>query len=531
MFNAGEQLRAAENKEEQRSEEERNQALASAAMETAEATASSSSEDLSATQVEADGATAAGNGASGSAGEAIVTEGGEEGQATPEDIEVEVGEAAEIIETDEKNEKGEKNGAEKEPKDGGEVADDDYEGIPDYEPLSLKSESEKENGGNYYIGVIWPEAIQRRNPELSKDDVKVAASFVWAWNKVLTPEERKAILSGDVVEGFEGMVEVLKETKIISAEESSASGDKGADSEPGTTDGGDDKSGEGDVGEETGADGGAEEGGSDKTEGDEGGSEDGGSEEASTDGSSEEGGEEAAEYEAVSIEDIINGSKEIDTEKAIKKLESDGQPEGLLQELPSIIKYSNLKRYESVIDYCKLDAVEGIDANKLSSFDYLFTPGTIGYIKALVTTGLIKAPDALSSYLENRYSKLEENAESNKEARLDFRPLTIEDIVNMNPGEMRMRFDSVLSPYTDGSPLIAINGGILNAHLMTFADLIRAKSVQGEWEGEKPSYKEIVDYVKGESTLPDSAEKRLIDALMDFGLLVAEKPAETEGGE
>lgn len=463
MVNAGEKIGKVESGEPDVLSSEQKRAFARASMGAAEIASSEniSKEDLSATLSEG-GSDVTPNDSSEGAGEKT---------AVPEDVTVESGSESDISVDDE--------GAAG--KDAGEAAlIGDYEGIPDYEPVSLESGKDKD----YVTGPIWRVAVERLNPEMSSKDVDIVMSFVYVWNELLEPSEREALLKGENIDGFEsdGMVLMLNKAHIISSE------------------GAADLEGAGDNNEQP------------------------GEAESSNDEAGSENGEDSADYEAVSIDDIVDMKKNIDTEKAIKKLEKEGLTEEQLSEYRSVIKYGKLEKFAPIVNYFKSEE-EG-KAIPETSLIYAIDKSGLGYANALIKTGLVKVSDEFSKLIDDSIATIKGKVDFLRSQIGDLPPLeamTTEEIERMGRCD-----EAQIVKDRDGKevPIFEAYDGMLYPHFVTFVDLIHSRC-----DGDEVLYKNIVDYVNGENTLPqDSAEKGMIDTLMKAGLIKKSHDVAT-GGE
>ncbi len=468
MINAGEKIGKVESGEPGELSSEQKRALARASMGAAENASSenSSKEDLSATLSEG-GNDAISNDSN---------EGVGKNTAVPEDVTVESGSESDISVDDE--------GVVKE--DSGEAAlMEDYEGIPDYEPVSLESGKDKD----YATGPIWRVAVERLNPEMSPKDVAAVVAFAHIWNEYLKPSEREALLKGQKIDGFEsdGMMLMLNKAHVVSSER--ATGSEGAGNN-------NDQPGEKESGNGDGASG---EAGS-------------------------ENGEDSADYEAVSIDDIAGMKKNIDTEKALKKLEKDGLTEEQLSEYRSVIKYGKLEKFAPIVNYFKSEQVRKVIPE--SSLIYAIDESGLGYANALIKTGLVKVSDEFSKFIENSIATVKGKVDLMRSQIGDLPPLeamTIEEIEGMGWCD-----ETQIVKDRDGKevPIFEAYDGMLYPHFVTFVDLIHSRC-----DGDEALYKSIVDYVNGENTLPqDSAEKGMIDTLMKAGLIKKSHDVAT-GGE
>lgn len=468
MINTGEKIGKVESGELDELSSEQKRALARASMGAAEIASSenSSKEDLSATLSEG-GNDVVSNDSSEGAGEST---------AAPEDVTVESGSESDISVDDE--------GAAG--KDAGEAAlKGDYEGIPDYKPVSLESGKDR----NYATDEIWRPAIERLNPEMPSKDVDIVISFAHVWNAFLKPSEREALLKGETIDGFEsdGMMLMLNKAHIVSSE--GAAGLEGAgnnNEQPGEAENSNDEDASGEAGSEN--------------------------------------GEDLADYEAVSIDDIVDMKKDIDTEKAIKKLEKEGLTEEQLSEYRSVIKYGKLEKFAPIVNYFKSE--EAKKTIPESSLIYAIDKSGLGYANALIKTGLVKVSDEFSKFIEDSIATVKGKVDFMRSQIGDLPPLeamTIEEIEGMG------RFDETqIVKDRDGKevPIFEAYDGMLYPHFVTFVDLIHSRC-----DGDEVLYKSIVDYVNGENTLPqNSAEKGMIDTLMKAGLIKKSHDVAT-GGE
>ncbi|MBQ9684498.1 hypothetical protein IJV57_03415 [Candidatus Saccharibacteria bacterium] len=468
MINTGEKIGKVESGEPDELSSEQKRALARASMGAAEIASSenSSKEDLSATLSEGgNDVTSIDSG-----------EGAGENTAVPEDVTVESGSESDISVDDE----------EAAGKDAGEVASiGDYEGIPDYKPVSLESGE----GGDYATDEIWRPAVERLNPEMSSKDVDIVMSFAHVWNEYLEPSEREALLKGENIDGFEsdGMMLMLNKAHIVSSE--GAAGLEGAgdnNEQPGEAENGNDEGASGEAGSEN--------------------------------------GEDLADYEAVSIDDIVDMKKDIDTEKAIKKLEKEGLTEEQLSEYRSVIKYGKLEKFAPIVNYFKSEEARKVIPE--SSLIYAIDKSGLGYANALIKTGLVKASDEFSKFIDDSIATVKGKVDFLRSQVSDLPPLeamTIEEIDKMGRCD-----ETQIVKDRDGKevPIFEAYDGLLYPHFMTFVDLIHSRC-----DGDELLYKSIVDYVNGENTLPqDSAEKGMIDTLMKAGLIKKSHDVAT-GGE
>ena len=468
MINTGEKIGKVESGEPDELSSEQKRAFARASMGAAEIASSenSSKEDLSATLSEGgNNVTSIDSG-----------EGAGENTAVPEDVTVESGSESEISVDDE--------GAAG--KDAGEAAlVGDYEGIPDYKPVSF--ESGKDRG--YATDEIWRPAVERLNPEMSPRDVDIVMSFAHVWNEYLEPSEREALLKGENIDGFEsdGMMLMLNKAHIVSSE--GAAGLEGAgdnNEQPGEAENGNDEGASGEAGSEN--------------------------------------GEDLADYEAVSIDDIVDMKKDIDTEKAIKKLEKEGLTEEQLSEYRSVIKYGKLEKFAPIVNYFKSEEARKVIPE--SSLIYAIDKSGLGYANALIKTGLVKASDEFSKFIDDSIATVKGKVDFLRSQVSDLPPLeamTIEEIDKMGRCD-----ETQIVKDRDGKevPIFEAYDGLLYPHFMTFVDLVHSRC-----DGDESLYKSIVDYVNGENTLPqDSAEKGMIDTLMKAGLIKKSHDVAT-GGE
>ena len=468
MVNAGEKIGKVESGEPDVLSSEQKRALARASMGAAEIASSgnSSKEDLSATLSEG-GNDVTSNDSSKGAGEKT---------AVPEDVTVESGSESDISVDDE--------GVVKEGSSEAALMED-YEGIPDYKPVSLESGKDKD----YATGPIWRVAVERLNPEMSPKDVGAVVAFAHIWNEYLKPSEREALLKGKKIDGFEsdGMMFMLNKAHVVSSER--ATGSEGAgnnNDQPGEKESGNDDGASGEAGSEN--------------------------------------GEDSTDYEAVSIDDIAGMKKNIDTEKALKKLEKDGLTKEQLSEYRSVIKYGKLEKFAPIVNYFKSEQVRKVIPE--SSLIYAIDNSGLGYANALIKTGLVKVSDEFSKFIENSIATVKGKVDLMRSQIGDLPPLeamTIEEI-----DEMGQCDEAQVIKDKDGKnvPIFEAHDGLLYPHFMTFVGLIHSRC-----DGDEVLYKSIVDYVNGENTLPqDSAEKGMIDTLMKAGLIKKSHDVAT-GGE
>lgn len=468
MINTGEKIGKVESGEPDELFSEQKRALARASMGAAKIASSenSSKEDLSATLSEG------GNNVTSN----DFNEGAGENTVVPEDVTVESGSESDISVDDE----------EAAGKDAGEVASiGDYEGIPDYKPVSLESGE----GGNYATDEIWRPAVERLNPEMSPRDVDIVMSFAHIWIEYLEPSEREALLKGENIDGFEsdGMMLMLNKSHIVSSEGAAGLEWAGDNNEqPGEAEDSNDEGASGEAGSED--------------------------------------GEGLADYEAVSIDDIVDMKKDIDTEKAIKKLEKEGLTEEQLSEYRSVIKYGKLEKFAPIVNYFKSE--EARKAIPESSLIYTVDKSGLGYANALIKTGLVKVSDEFSKFIDDSIATVKGKVDFLRSQVSDLPPLeamTIEEI-----GKMGRCDEAQVIKDKDGKnvPIFEAYDGLLYPYFMTFVDLIHSRC-----DGDELLYKSIVDYVNGENTLPqDSAEKGMIDTLMKAGLIKKSHDVAT-GGE
>ena len=468
MINAGEKIGKVESGELGELSSEQKRALARASIGAAEIASSenSSKEDLSATLSEG------GNDATSSDS----SEGAGENTAVPEDVTVESGSESDISVDDE--------GAAG--KDASEAAlIGDYEGIPDYKPVSLESGKDRD----YATDEIWRPAVEKLNPEMPSREVDIVMSFAYVWNMYLEPSEREALLKGENIDGFEsdGMMLMLNKAHIVSSE------------------GAADLEGAGDNNEQP---------GEAESSNDEGVSGEAGS----------ENGEDLADYEAVLIDDIVDMKKDIDAEKAIKKLKKEGLTEEQLSEYRSVIKYGKLEKFAPIVNYFKSE--EARKAIPESSLIYAIDNSGLGYANALIKTGLVKVSDEFSKFIKDSIATVKGKVDFMRSQIGDLPPLeamTIEEIEGMGWCD-----ETQIVKDRDGKevPIFEAYDGMLYPHFVTFVDLIHSRC-----DGDEVLYKSIVDYVNGENTLPqDSAEKGMIDTLMKAGLIKKSHDVAT-GGE
>lgn len=468
MINTGEKIGKVESGEPDKLSSEQKRAFARASMGAAEIASSenSSKEDLSATLSEG--------------GNSVTSidsgEGAGENTAVPEDVTVESGSESDISVDDEGT--AGKNAVE--------VASiGDYEGIPDYKPVSFESGKDRD----YATDEIWRPAVERLNPEMSPRDVDIAMSFAHIWNEYLEPSEREALLKGENIDSFEsdGMMLMLNKAHIVSSE--GAAGQEGAgdnNEQPGEAEDDNDEGASGEAGSEN--------------------------------------GEDLEDYEAVLIDDIVDMKKDIDTEKAIKKLEKEGLTEEQLSEYRSVIKYGKLEKFAPIVNYFKSE--EARKAIPESSLIYAIDKSGLGYANALIKTGLVKVSDEFSKFIDDSIATVKGKVDFLRSQVSDLPPLeamTIEEIDKMGRCD-----EAQVIKDKDGKnvPIFEAHDGLLYPHFMTFVDLIHSRC-----DGDELLYKSIVDYVNGENTLPqDSAEKGMIDTLMKAGLIKKSHDVAT-GGE
>ena len=468
MISAGEKIGKVESGELDKLSSEQKRALARASIGAAEIASSenSSKEDLSATLSEG------GNDATSSDS----SEGAGENTAVPEDVTVESGSESDISVDDE--------GAAG--KDAGEVAlIGNYEGIPDYKPVSLESGKDRD----YATDEIWRPAVERLNPEMSSKEVDIVMSFVYVWNEYLEPSEREALLKGENIDGFEsdGMMLMLNKAHIVSSEGAADLEGAGDNNEqPGEVESSNDEGVSGEAGSEN--------------------------------------GEDLADYEAVSIDDIVDMKKDIDTEKAIKKLKNEGLTEEQLSEYRSVIKYGKLEKFAPIVNYFKSEQTRKVIPE--SSLIYAIDNSGLGYANALIKTGLVNVSDEFSKFIENSIATVKGKVDFMRSQIGDLSPLeamTIEEIEGMGRCD-----EAQIVKDRDGKevPIFEAYDGMLYPHFVTFVDLIQSRC-----DGDEVLYKSIVDYINGENTLPqDSAEKGMIDTLMKAGLIKKSHDVAT-GGE
>lgn len=495
MINAGEKIGKVESGEPNELSSEQKRALARASMGAAEIASSenSSKEDLSATPSEG-GNDVTSNDSS---------EGAGENTTVPEDVTVESGSESDISVDDE--------GAAG--KDASEAAlIGGYEGIPDYKPVSLESGKDRD----YATDEIWRPAVERLNPEMPSKDVDIVMSFAYVWNEYLEPSEREALLKGENIDGFEsdGMMLMLNKAHIVSSE--GATGLEGAgdnNEQPGEAGGGNDEDASGEAGD------GKDDAGDQSSE-----TEEADGNKDSSDEAGSENGEDLADYEAVSIDDIVDMKKDIDTEKAIRKLKKEGLTEEQLSEYRSVIKYGKLEKFASIVNYFKSEEARKVIPE--SSLIYAIDNSGLGYANALIKTGLVKVSDEFSKFIENSIATVKGKVDFMRSQIGDLPPLeamTIEEIEGMGWCD-----ETQIVKDRDGKevPIFEAYDGMLYPHFVTFVDLIHSRC-----DGDEVLYKSIVDYVNGENTLPqDSAEKGMIDTLMKAGLIKKSHDVAT-GGE
>ena len=468
MINAGEKIGKVESGELGELSSEQKRALARASIGAAEIASSenSSKEDLSATLSEG------GNDATSSDS----SEGAGENTAVPEDVTVESGSESDISVDDE--------GAAG--KDAGEVAlIGNYEGIPDYRPVSLESGKDRD----YATDEIWRPAVEKLNPEMPSREVDIVMSFAYVWNMYLEPSEREALLKGENIDGFEsdGMMLMLNKAHIVSSEGAADLEGAGDNNEqPGEAESSNDEGAYGEAGSEI--------------------------------------GEDLADYEAVLIDDIVDMKKDIDAEKAIKKLKKEGLTEEQLSEYRSVIKYGKLEKFAPIVNYFKSE--EARKAIPESSLIYAIDNSGLGYANALIKTGLVKVSDEFSKFIKDSIATVKGKVDFMRSQIGDLPPLeamTIEEIEGMGWCD-----ETQIVKDRDGKevPIFEAYDGMLYPHFVTFVDLIHSRC-----DGDEVLYKSIVDYVNGENTLPqDSAEKGMIDTLMKAGLIKKSHDVAT-GGE
>jgi hypothetical protein len=216
--------------------------------------------------------------------------------------------------------------------------------------------------------------------------------------------------------------------------------------------------------------------------------------------------------------------KDIDTEKAIKKLEKEGLTEEQLSEYRSVIKYGKLEKFAPIVNYFKSE--EARKAIPESSLIYAIDKSGLGYVNALIKTGLVKASDEFSKFIADSIATVKGKVDFLRSQVSDLPPLeamTIEEIDKMGRCD-----EAQVIKDKDGKnvPIFEAYDGLLYPHFMTFVDLIHSRC-----DGDELLYKSIVDYVNGENTLPqDSAEKGMIDTLMKAGLIKKSHDVAT-GGE
>ncbi len=494
MINAGEKIGKVESSEPNELSSEQKRALARASMGAAEIASSenSSKEDLSATPSEG-GNDVTSNDSS---------EGAGENTAVPEDVTVESGSESDIS-VDDEGSAG---------KDASEAAlIGGYEGIPDYKPVSLESGKDRD----YATDEIWRPAVERLNPEMPSKDVDIVMSFAYIWNMYLKPSEREALLKGENIDGFEsdGMMLMLNKAHIVSSEGAAGLEGVGDNNEqPGEAESGNDgSSGEAGDGKDDAGDQSSETEGAD-------GNKDGSGETGS------ENSEDLADYEAVSIDDIVDMKKDIDAEKAIKKLKKEGLTEEQLSEYRSVIKYGKLEKFAPIVNYFKSEEARKVIPE--SSLIYAIDNSGLGYANALIKTGLVKVSDEFSKFIENSIATVKGKVDFMRSQIGDLPPLeamTIEEVE-----EMGWCDETQIVKDRDGKevPIFEAYDGMLYPHFVTFVDLIHSRC-----DGDEVLYKSIVDYVNGENTLPqDSAEKGMIDTLMKAGLIKKSHDVAT-GGE